>query len=81
MKKQQKQDATRVQASARTGLTSLIYNGNHGRQTHVFRKVAKLSGLSESGVRAFYNGTRPNMTCPNADRLLNAVNELLNGKG
>ena len=65
--------ASEIQAWARANIVSLTHDPAFGNKTKAFHWLAKQSGISESLIREFTRGARPNLTVATLDRLVDAI--------
>ena len=73
--------AQELQRNLHTRLSRIAEAGPYSA-TRVFDDLAKISGISKSRIRYFYNGERPQLLPSTLDNLTEAVRiyERLNGK-
>jgi len=54
-------------------LKSFVDSGVYPNQTAMYRAVSKESGISESTIRQFYQGSQPNLSIETLDKIINAI--------
>ena len=62
-----------IRQEALFGITNLQAHGNFKNDTALYNDLAKISGLSTSLVRQFHQGTSPNLSADNLDKLVAAI--------
>ena len=65
--------AKQISEWAKQSIKSLSLRPDYGSLVSVYRELSRTSGLSESLIKQFYNGLKPNPTQDTIDALVTAI--------